>query len=867
MHLVITNNSDHRLIANASTKIIGQLDAQLPDIEPGDTKDFFWRNHGGNATGVSGVVHYCVGDTSLILNVMISIDANFNVRKAWSNARLCHYHESFRNLRNGKNGCLPPTEGGEHRIVDGCDFELSNSPKLELRISYEFVSYREYAFTPFSDVLQCKISNNSPHILLAIGSTKSTVLLDTPMPDILPSKDKTMTWNDTSNIAKNNGGVLHYHIGDTGMILNIMVTIAANRRSVANSWCNTRVCNWIESYKNLYKGIGGCRIPERGGNRHLPVEGCDFNIQCPSCLLLSVSYNYNDNAALPISRSLSSSIVDAYYEHIKYRVCWICVIVNKSQTVLFANNCYEKSGRLLTRMTDINPNEKSLLVYRGKMGLCGASGVILYNIGSTGTVLNIMAAVHFKKDVALCNVYIGTSDEPFMHLYDGSGNCCKPAFAGTRTRHSSCDFILSKRKRAIFVVAFNGTDLSEEQYFTRYRGRHQPDLIVRHNSVPLLVQADALNEPGQFSAQNSRKIVSYSGQYNDVRMPTTNRSDAMRQSGRVNCMLRTNQQQISRYPEGIIANVMPTTNQPGRQGQAEMVGFVHGLSQEAGITAERLNLISGTNQPENSERERSNSMPNIIECGQLNQSIDSTRITKRSKTVNQPDEGRRLGQTETFTAIPMLRRNSHSKIAEFGGATESERNDLRSTINPHADVRHASSTGSVSMNNRPCQSSRSKVARHFEVLNRTERTNTLRRSDEHELLNQYERNEPLSSNNELEGLNQQRRNNMLLAANTRGPGTHDRNDFIPNANAIQRPGQRDKVNTQCRYSPNASLSRPYQSERLRRYSQTKQNEDMAFIFREMPSNSMQNMPIYTFPQRVVRNNHYPLIYKFHRPFL
>ena len=109
-------------------------------------------------------------------------------------------------------------------------------------------------------------------------------------------------------------------------------------------------------------------------------------------LLLRVTYPFVDIAALAIAPSLSASIIDAHYKQAKHSLYWICVLVKRSTYTLIADNYYQKWGSL-DELTEIKPNYSKMLVNRRKIGVCGASAALYYNIGKTGFVLNIVAAV------------------------------------------------------------------------------------------------------------------------------------------------------------------------------------------------------------------------------------------------------------------------------------------------------------------------------------------------------------------------------------------------------------------------------------------------------------------------------------------
>ena len=533
VHFVLKNESSHLLSTNGSTKISGQIDTPLADIHPGVTKDFLWRNHGGETTGVSGVVHYTIGSTSMVLNIMASAAPNFNIRDAVCNIRVCDRSESFSNLSKGKNGCQPPTKAGNRRKLDGCEYILFNYNTTELRVTFKCdgcaltcdgraFSCDGYAQTSRScspresDVLKFILNNESPHVLQAIGSTKCHSLLDTPLPDIMPGKQKEIEWNRYCDILKDRCGVLHYHIGETGMILNVMTQIGVTYL-LSDTRVNARVCNWRESYKNLHDGSGGCFRPESGGYRQITMDGCTFHLSRPKStsyrqitmddctfhlstsqgMLLRVTYTFVDVTALPISRALSTNIIDAHYEHGKCPLYWICVIVNKSKHNLIADGHYEKEGCLETAMEHIQPNYTKLLVCRGKIVIFGASAALYYKIGTTKCVLSIMAAIQYKKNVALCNVHIGSRAVTFRQLYNGSDDCRAPSIAGTASRHSSCDFVMSGRKRATLIVVFNGNDVPD---IVAFDSNERTNKRRRVNS--LAAQGDEVNYPTTCSELN-----------------------------------------------------------------------------------------------------------------------------------------------------------------------------------------------------------------------------------------------------------------------------------------------------------------------------------------------------------------------------
>lgn len=109
---------------------------------------FTWVKENGQATGACGVVHYFVGDTGLILNVMASIPENWHLIDAWHNASVCHWKESYANLRYGHGGCKQPSKAGNIATVDGFHLNLAEESLAKFEVTFGTFGGREFAIPP-----------------------------------------------------------------------------------------------------------------------------------------------------------------------------------------------------------------------------------------------------------------------------------------------------------------------------------------------------------------------------------------------------------------------------------------------------------------------------------------------------------------------------------------------------------------------------------------------------------------------------------------------------------------------------------------------------------------------------------------------
>ena len=511
----IKNESPHVLKANGSTKISGQLEAYLPDIESGELQKFIWKNHGGFSAAIVGVIHYAVGDTGRILNIMVSINSNFNLREAFSNIRICRWNESYKRLRHGKGGCSAPVKGSNCRRINKCEFVLTASDPVELKVTFR----HDDGADPESSCLlkginfNFTIINDSFHVLLPIGSTRSSRLLDVYLPDVLQNTTKKFTWSKFHAIMKLGGGVVHYHIGNTGTILNLMISIGPNL-SLLDCFVNVRVCNWMESFNNLRYGKGGCHKPEsdsitfdNGFNISLTNSETSANsntLHTENSLSFSVKYRYDERAAFPISHVISSNIIDAHFQYNNGNAHSICCIVNKSTSKLIAETFCIKSGILVTEPKDIKPNETHLLVFREKrnIDLFGASGIFYYKIDNSDNYLNILADLCSKQGRSLCNVAVLSYKPAFKEF------CCdrtnQIAMAGNMCLRRGCEFMLSKRKRATFLVVFKGIDMTEEITTNDYKCR-ETQTSTFPQEEPRQTQTSFVNEIESRCTQTSNQ--------------------------------------------------------------------------------------------------------------------------------------------------------------------------------------------------------------------------------------------------------------------------------------------------------------------------------------------------------------------------
>ena len=278
----LKNQSGQTLIAIGSTSKFGELETPLPDISPGETKSFVWQRQHAKVPGASGIVHFLVGDTGLVLNVMASVPVDFQVNSAWSNARVCYWRESFENLYHGNGGCVKAIKGGNRRTVEGCDFFLTNTPKALLNVTYNYIDRssrlhvppsltsaildQHYEMQDISHYWICGIVNRSPFTLIADGASAKTefIGLRTLQTNIEPNQSCLLVWtNHDSDELSGASGVLHYKICSTepsNTTLSIMAAVLPNQ-----ALGNARVGNEKETLENLLHGRNGCGPPAKAG--------------------------------------------------------------------------------------------------------------------------------------------------------------------------------------------------------------------------------------------------------------------------------------------------------------------------------------------------------------------------------------------------------------------------------------------------------------------------------------------------------------------------------------------------------------------------------------------------------------------------
>lgn len=300
----------------------------------------------------------------------------------------------------------------------------------------------------------CAIINRSTSPLKAIGVTPQCGFLENILPDILPGNYGIFRFRRSNYSLRGASGVVHFLVTDVGIVLNIMASISAGTLGHFSGWCNVRVCNWKESFDNLYYGTGGCHMPIQNGNVR-SIDGCEFKLSSYS--KLGVAYNCDSSAAIPLPCDITLSLVDKHYDMLNKNIYMLCVIVNKSPHVLQFDGFSERNTLGCTVYDNlIQPNETSMLVcdwtnaplWSGRF----MSGVIYYKIKKTSYILNIMSNVNVKSpNSSSCTATV--FDQKFcVNLLGDLTN------AGNYTSTVNCHFVMSSMYQSTFIVVFRPKD-------------------------------------------------------------------------------------------------------------------------------------------------------------------------------------------------------------------------------------------------------------------------------------------------------------------------------------------------------------------------------------------------------------------------
>ena len=317
---------------------------------------------------------------------------------------------------------------------------------------------------------ECMIINNSnDYTLMLPKTTKKWGVTEGQIKEIHPGESRTIKWVKRRTVF-GAAGVLHYEIGETGLVLNVMASVPV----LGRSRCNLRICNWRESFENLDKGTGGCQNPTESANVKF-YDGCKVNLSDEYHAKFEVTFNYDPGHPTiakcggRFSSAETSQIFERYDNMPRDVNSCLCVIKNLSSTKKLTKPEIEATSDFspeAINLREVPPNDLAMFEWIAKKKNSGIYGVVHYRIEKTMMKLNIMVYVPWKleKKKALCSVSVSFMKESFTEMRDGKRYIPKPLPVGEwRTADSYCQYAMSNQKKTILMIVYNDSCFADKQ--------------------------------------------------------------------------------------------------------------------------------------------------------------------------------------------------------------------------------------------------------------------------------------------------------------------------------------------------------------------------------------------------------------------